>query len=350
MSQNIEITSKDNEMSSRKRDSSEDEITLIIEDEEDEEDDDKSEDDDKIEDEGDDEKDSTNIRATSTTNVCSSSSPDDQRVNNEICDKIKNDIGNVTLSIIVFVAITYLLIYVYIHLWDIVSALGTAISLIFNIIRTCLFYYTMYAVRGLAIIMTGVGEDITKSACTSSWPRINARYITAFNLAQNIDYTSTPGYYDFCTTDSYTVVYTFLIGHLSIIVCFFVVTIFSQSCDYPMHQTYMEMVNRLNGMTSSHPSSSSSASYTYLNSRRLKPYELSGLCVFSSVYCTVVYIILSLSNYLLRNFVKGADNIYYINLPVLMVGMFITKLLIPIIALKCTPFDDWRVTDWMNER
>jgi hypothetical protein len=68
--------------------------------------------------------------------------------------------------------------------------------------------------------------------------------------------------------------------------------------------------------------------------------NLRKLNEFSGITGTIVYIVLSGVNYILR--VKGYDNVYYINLPVLLVGMFIAKLAIPFIALKFTPFEnDW---------
>ena len=295
------------------------------------------------------ENDKTDVENHDVRNTCESS-PDEQRVNHEICTNLKHYIGQAIIATLAFVAITYFLIYVYTHLGDIAgagaSALGKAITVIFNAIGTCLFYYTMYGIRALAIIMTGVGSDIVSNVCTSSWPIINTRYISAFKLDKNIDYTHTPAYYDFCTKDTYTVLYTFLIGHLSIMICVVVVTIFC-SCDLPVYQTYMNMVNHLNSSSSSSSSSSTSPSspsssyeylYEHLYRRKLKPMNFRELNGFSAVTGTIVYIVLSGINYILR--IKGYDNVYYINLPVFLIGMFITKLTIPFIALKCTPFQD----------
>jgi hypothetical protein len=280
---------------------------------------------------------------------------DEQRVNHEIYINFRHHIGKVIIALLSFAAITYLLVYIYVHRVVIVdttvdtsaSVLKKVVTAIINAIETFLFYYTM-CIRFIAIITTGVGCDIQENACRSSWPRVNANYASAFNLDKNVDYTSAPSYYDFCMASSNTLIYTFLVGHLSIIMCAIAISAFC-SLDVPVRQAYMNMVNRLNTPSSSSSSTTSTWSYEYLNRRRLKPMNADGLDGVSRMIGTLVYVFLSFANYILRTFVKGGHNVY-INLPVLLIGMFIAKLASPFIALKYTPFEDWDMVENINNR
>jgi hypothetical protein len=255
----------------------------------------------------------------------------DPQINNVILKTIKEHIGCFFISLLIFIASSFAVIYIYLHFWEVVrgiiSIIGSVLSFILYIIGSILYYYSLYVLRYVGILTSGVGTDITMTGCKADWVYMNAKYIDAFHL-ESKTYYDDPRYYTFCISHPLNAFVTSLFVHLFIGFCVLVITVFVSSCEIGFYATYKEMVRKSNeGSTEYRPVGHS-----------LTPFDGKEFAIISVTCLTVVYLFVSGANYFIRRFY--IDDIYYVNFPILLTFLFITKMCVPLLALKMTRFTE----------
>jgi hypothetical protein len=259
----------------------------------------------------------------------------DPQINTVILKTIKEHILYFFISLLIFVVSSFAVIYTYLHFWEvvrgIVSVIDSVLSFILTTVGGILYYYSLYGLRYLSVLTSGVGTDITMNMCKSdNWPYMNTKYIDAFHLSgsKSKTYYEDPRYYAFCVSHPLTAFVTFLYAHLFIGFCVLVITVFASSCEIGFYTTYKEMVRKSNeGSTGYRPVG-----------KTLTPFDGKEFVMISVTCLTVVYLFLSGTNYFIRRFY--VDDIYYVNFPILLTFLFISKMCVPLLALKMTRFTE----------